>query len=104
MQEIILQNFISNEGSRLSSVPEAPALEEYLELIEHWRRVAPGVAIQIPPNINPHWEVLLPWTDDLGGISTDGDWVNPQSLGASRTVRPGLSASGSRTAPPVAGV
>ena len=77
LQEIILQNFIPNEGSRLSSVPEAPALEEYLELIEHWRRVAPGVAIQIPPNINPHWEALLPWTDDLGGISTDGDWVNP---------------------------
>ena len=77
LQEIILQNFIPNEGSRLGSVPQAPALEDYLELIEHWRRVAPGVAIQIPPNINPHWEALLPWTDDLGGISTDGDWVNP---------------------------
>jgi FO synthase len=77
LQEIILQNFIPNEGSRLGSVPEAPALEDYVELIEHWRRVAPGVAIQIPPNINPHWEALLPWTDDLGGISTDGDWVNP---------------------------
>jgi FO synthase len=77
LQEIILQNFIPNEGSRLSSAPKAPALEEYLELIEHWRRIAPGVAIQIPPNINPHWEALLPWTDDLGGISTDGDWVNP---------------------------
>jgi FO synthase len=77
LQEIILQNFIPNEGSRLSFVPKAPALEEYLELIEHWRCVAPGVAIQIPPNINPHWEALLPWTDDLGGISTDGDWVNP---------------------------
>jgi FO synthase len=36
LQEIILQNFIPNEGSRLSSVPQAPALEEYLELIEHW--------------------------------------------------------------------
>ena len=77
LQEIILQNFIPNEGSRLGSVPQAPALEDYLELIEHWRRVAPGVAIQIPPNINPYWEALLPWTDDLGGISTDGDWVNP---------------------------
>lgn len=77
LQEIILQNFIPNEGSRLGSVPQAPALEDYLELIEHSRRVAPGVAIQIPPNINPHWEALLPWTDDLGGISTDGDWVNP---------------------------
>ena len=77
LQEIILQNFIPNEGSRLTSAPESPAQEEYLELIEHWRRVAPGVAIQIPPNINPHWEALLPWTDDLGGISTDGDWVNP---------------------------
>ena len=77
LQEIILQNFIPNEGSRLDPGLPVPTVEEYLELIEHWRRVAPGVAIQIPPNINPHWEALLPWTDDLGGISTDGDWVNP---------------------------
>ena len=77
LQEIILQNFIPNAGSRLDPGLPAPTVEEYLELIEHWRRVAPGVAVQIPPNINPHWEALLPWTDDLGGISTDGDWVNP---------------------------
>jgi len=77
LQEIILQNFIPNDGSRLRPVPPPPTLEEYLELIEHWRRVAPGVAVQIPPNIHPHWEALLPWIDDLGGISTDGDWVNP---------------------------
>jgi FO synthase len=77
LQEIILQNFIPNEGSRLGLGLPVPTVEEYLELIEHWRRVAPGVAVQIPPNINPHWEALLPWIDDLGGISTDGDWVNP---------------------------
>jgi len=77
LQEIILQNFIPNDGSRLRPVPPPPTLEDYRELIEHWRRVAPGVAVQIPPNIHPHWEALLPWIDDLGGISTDGDWVNP---------------------------
>jgi FO synthase len=76
LQEIILQNYIPNAGSRLPALP-APTLEEYHEMISHWRRVAPDVPIQIPPNINPHWRELLPWVDDLGGISADGDLVNP---------------------------
>ena len=76
LQEIILQNYIPNAGSRLGALP-MPTMDDYLELITHWRRNAPGVAIQIPPNINPFWRDLLPWVDDLGGISADGDLVNP---------------------------
>jgi FO synthase len=77
LQEIILQNFIPNAGSRLRGAPPELRLEDYVELIEHWRRIAPDVAIQIPPNINPHWRELLPLVDDLGGISAEGDLVNP---------------------------
>jgi FO synthase len=77
LQEIILQNFVPNAGSAIRVAPAVPALAEYVELIEHWRRIAPEVPIQIPPNINPHWRELLPLVDDLGGISADGDLVNP---------------------------
>lgn len=37
------------------------------------------MAIQIPPNLNPYWEELLPWVDDVGGISAEGDLVNPDT-------------------------
>jgi FO synthase len=79
LQEIILQNYIPNAGSRLVPTAPAPSLEEYQALIAHWRSIAPDVAIQIPPNINPHWERLLPLIDDLGGVSIEGDLVNPLS-------------------------
>ncbi|MFM7102057.1 MAG: 7,8-didemethyl-8-hydroxy-5-deazariboflavin synthase subunit CofG [Verrucomicrobiota bacterium] len=77
LQEILLQNFVPNQGSALREAPQVPGLDEYLELIGHWRRVAPGVPIQIPPNLNPHWRELLPHVDDLGGVSAEGDLVNP---------------------------
>ena len=79
LQEIILQNFIPNTGSAIRGCPQPLRFEDYAELIEHWRRVAPGVAIQIPPNLNPFWRELLPLIDDLGGISADGDLVNPDT-------------------------
>ena len=46
-------------------------------MFEAWREWAPGVAIQIPPNLESGWESLLPWLDDLGGISWARDEVNP---------------------------
>lgn len=79
LQEIILQNFIPNTGSSIRECPQPLQFEDYAELITHWRRVAPGVAIQIPPNLNPFWRELLPLIDDLGGISADGDLVNPDT-------------------------
>lgn len=79
LQEIILQNFIPNTGSEIQGVPQELRLEDFQELIVHWRRIAPDVAIQIPPNLNPFWRELLPEIDDLGGISAEGDLVNPDT-------------------------
>jgi FO synthase len=77
LQEIIIQNYVPNAGSRWPA--QSVAREEYLDLIAHWRELAPDVAIQVPPNLNPHWRDLLPYIDDLGGISAEGDLINPQN-------------------------
>jgi len=79
LQEIIIQNFVPNPGSCLQTTPSTPEREDYERLIAYWRGLCPEVAIQIPPNLNPFWRELLPLTDDLGGISPDGDEVNPVS-------------------------
>ncbi|MEM9399157.1 MAG: 5-amino-6-(D-ribitylamino)uracil--L-tyrosine 4-hydroxyphenyl transferase CofH [Verrucomicrobiota bacterium] len=78
LQEILIQNFIPNTHCSLTSV-KAPELDEYITLIDHWKKVSPDVAIQIPPNLNPYWRELLPYIQDLGGISTNRDEVNQQS-------------------------
>ena len=76
LQEILIQRYVPNEGSRWPAGP-APSLAEYEEMMEKWRQWAPAVAIQIPPNLEPRWPELLPWLDDLGGISWRRDEVNP---------------------------
>ena len=78
LQEILVQRYVPNGGSRWPAGP-APTLAEYREILERWREWAPGVAIQIPPNLEPRWPELLPWFDDLGGISWAKDEVNPTS-------------------------
>ncbi|MDX6765928.1 MAG: 7,8-didemethyl-8-hydroxy-5-deazariboflavin synthase subunit CofG [Candidatus Methylacidiphilales bacterium] len=79
LQEILIQNYVPNNGSaaRLAKVPLG--LDEYIRLIEVWRGLCPDVPVQIPPNLNPCWRELIPWADDFGGISTERDEVNPQS-------------------------
>lgn len=79
LQEIIIQNFVPNRGSALQLSPNTPDLLDYQELIRYWKTVCPEVAIQVPPNLNPYWEVLLPELTDIGGISPERDEVNPQS-------------------------
>ena len=76
LQEILIQRYIPNRGSRWPAGP-VPTLEEYREMVQRWRGWAPGVAVQIPPNLEPRWPELLPWLDDLGGISWAKDEVNP---------------------------
>ncbi len=76
LQEILIQRYVPNEGSRWPMGP-APTVEEYRELFERWRAWAPGVAVQIPPNLEPRWTELLSELDDLGGISWARDEVNP---------------------------
>ncbi len=78
LQEIIIQNFVPNLGSVLAPT-QSVLLAEYLDLIQFWRKIAPEVAIQIPPNLNPHWNDLVPFIDDLGGVSVERDVVNPTS-------------------------
>ena len=78
LQEILIQRYVPNAGSRWPAGPE-PVLREYREMIQRWREWAPGVAVQIPPNLEPRWPDLLPWLDDLGGISWAKDEVNPTS-------------------------
>ncbi|MEM6883976.1 MAG: 5-amino-6-(D-ribitylamino)uracil--L-tyrosine 4-hydroxyphenyl transferase CofH [Verrucomicrobiota bacterium] len=79
LQEIIIQNFIPNEGSALRLSPNAPDLVDYQELIRYWKEICPEVSVQVPPNVNPYWEILLPELTDIGGISPERDEVNPQS-------------------------
>ena len=76
LQEILIQRYVPNAGS---SWPKgaAPSLDEYAEMMQAWRRWAPGVALQIPPNLEPRWVDLLEELDDLGGISWARDEVNP---------------------------
>jgi len=78
LQEILIQRYVPNQGSRWPA-GSAPTMAEYREMMERWREWAPGVAIQIPPNLEPRWTELLPWLDDLGGISWAKDEVNPTS-------------------------
>jgi FO synthase len=78
LQEVLLQSFVPNAASSVPPASPPPAFQDYLELIARWREWAPQVPIQIPPNIHPFWRELLPFVDDLGGISPEGDVVNPR--------------------------
>ena len=88
LQEIILQNYIPNAGSRLPARPD-PTLEEYHELIAHWRQVAPDVPIQIPPNINPHWRELLRWVDDNAAQSSPDQIIGLNNVSVTAVPEPG---------------
>ena len=76
LQEILIQRYVPNEGSRWPA-GVAPTLEEYIEMMSCWRDWAPEVAIQIPPNLEPRWLEMVEELDDLGGISWAKDEVNP---------------------------
>ena len=78
IQEVILQNYVPNEQSALPASPTS--LEDWKELISFCKRRMPGVKIQIPPNLNPFWMDLISCgANDLGGISTEPDFVNPRN-------------------------
>lgn len=76
IQEVILQNYTPNEHSTLPVFPLS--LEDWKDLISLCRRKMPGVKVQIPPNLNLWWRDLISFgADDLGGISSDQDFINP---------------------------
>ncbi len=78
IQEVILQNYVPNRQSTLPAFPLS--LGEWGELIAFCREKMPEVKIQIPPNLNSLWpKLVLSGVDDLGGISAEIDYVNPQN-------------------------
>lgn len=79
LQEILIQNAVPNGKASQESSFQELQLEDFMELIAYWKKCCSEVAIQIPPNLNPYWEKLLPYIDDLGGISLNRDEVNQSS-------------------------
>ena len=79
IQEIIIQNFKPKEGTPMAHHP-TPGFEAVLSAVRAAREVLPDVALQVPPNLNPEWPVLLgEGVTDLGGISpVTQDYINPE--------------------------
>jgi FO synthase len=82
LQELIIQNYRSNPGTKMAQSQE-PALEELLWTIAVARLVfGPGMSIQAPPNLNAGDLASLvdAGINDWGGVSpVTPDFVNPRS-------------------------
>lgn len=78
IQEVIIQPFTPHAGTLMSDCAP-PGFEELLDAVRMAREILPAeVAVQIPPNIAPRFvELILAGARDLGGISPDGDRINP---------------------------
>jgi FO synthase subunit 2 len=77
IQEVIIQNFRAQPSTPLAAWPE-PTLQEMVETVRLARSLMPDLPIQVPPNLNPDLAPLLEaGANDLGGISTEPDWINP---------------------------
>ncbi len=76
LQEIIFQPFVPN---RLSTIArQRVPLADFAELVRVSLELMPGVTVQVPPNLTPHWlDVVRFGARDLGGLSTRPDLVNP---------------------------
>lgn len=78
LQEIILQNFVPHPGTPMATV-QPPTKGDLLATVRLARELLPDVPIQVPPNLNLD---VVPFVEagvrDLGGISPEQDWVNPQ--------------------------
>jgi len=78
IQEVILQQYAPNSHSRI--LPRETSLNDMKELILFCRAYLPGVSVQVPPNLDANWEKLVTLgVDDLGGIGSEGDLINPES-------------------------
>jgi FO synthase len=106
LQEVILQNFVPHRryyGEEPAEVateaaeaywrtgigthPRLPlpawacevTIEDVIELVAEARRLLPGVAIQVPPNLSDWWPRLIEaGAGDLGGLSLNGDHISPE--------------------------
>jgi len=80
VQEVIVQNFLPKDGTRMRLRGACPP-DEYLEAIALARLLLPlDIAVQAPPNLTDDFGVLLDaGTDDWGGVSpVTPDHVNPE--------------------------
>lgn len=79
IQEVIIQNFKPKAGTPMAGYPE-PGLADILKAVKAARELIPETAIQVPPNLNPHWHKLIDHgVSDLGGISpVTRDYINPE--------------------------
>ncbi|HEY0386474.1 MAG TPA: 7,8-didemethyl-8-hydroxy-5-deazariboflavin synthase subunit CofG, partial [Pyrinomonadaceae bacterium] len=78
IQEVIIQPFTPHAGTQMSACAP-PRFSELLETVWMAREILPPeVSVQIPPNLVPRFvELVLGGARDLGGISPDGDRINP---------------------------
>ncbi|MBD0324908.1 MAG: 7,8-didemethyl-8-hydroxy-5-deazariboflavin synthase subunit CofG [Pyrinomonadaceae bacterium] len=78
IQEVIIQPFTPH-ASTLMSDCAPPRFEELRDAVQLAREILPAeVVVQIPPNIAPRFlELIKAGARDLGGISPDGDRINP---------------------------
>lgn len=78
IQEVIVQPFTPHAGTAMAD-HSPPSLAEMLEVVSLARVILPKeVAVQIPPNIATQLVMLVEaGARDLGGISPDGDRINP---------------------------
>lgn len=79
IQEVIVQPFTPHAKTAMERW-SAPTVAELRETVELARTVLPAeIVVQIPPNIAPDvLEFIAAGARDLGGISPDGDRINPQ--------------------------
>ena len=76
LQEVILQRYVPNPQSRVRA--EQISFEELEEIILFCRAHLPEVSIQVPPNIERYWKELIHLgANDLGGMGSGGDLINP---------------------------
>lgn len=78
VQEVIVQPFTPHAGTAMADSP-APPFDELRAAVEMARDLLPAeVVVQIPPNLAPRFvELVEAGARDLGGISPDGDRINP---------------------------
>lgn len=79
VQEVIVQPFTPHEGTAMAH-HHPPSFRELRETVVMARDLLPPeVVVQIPPNIAPRLtELIEAGARDLGGISPDGDRINPR--------------------------
>ncbi len=79
IQEVIVQPFTAHDGTAMRNCAP-PSFEELRDTVQMAREILPPeVCVQIPPNIALRFvELIEAGARDLGGVSPDGDRINPQ--------------------------